>query len=79
MHLQVLSLAGAFLILAAYVSNQRGWIGPAHRSYALLNLVGALCLGWVAIVDNRWGFILLEGIWALVSIPPLVRPRQVPT
>ncbi len=75
MGIQILSLVGAFLILSAYVANQRGWMGPEHRSYALINLVGALALGRVAVVDNRWGFILLEAIWVLVSIPPLIRPR----
>jgi hypothetical protein len=23
-------------------------------------------------VDRRWGFILLEGVWALLSVPPLI-------
>jgi len=32
-----------------------------------------LLLLWVALVDRRWGFILLEAVWALVSIPPLLR------
>jgi len=73
---QILSLAGAFLILAAYVSNQRGWLSPRDRSYNLMNLVGALLLLWVALVDWRWGFILLEAVWAAASLPPLLRrPR----
>ena len=76
MYVQMISLAGAFLILAAYVANQRGWLGPEHRRYSVLNLVGALLLGWVAVLDNRWGFILLEGAWVLASIPPLLRPRK---
>lgn len=72
---QVISLLGAMLILLAYVLNQRGRIGPKDRSYSLINLVGALLLLWVAIIDWRWGFILLETAWALVSIPPLLRRR----
>lgn len=70
---QILSLVGAALILAAYVANQRSWLGPRDVSYNLMNLVGALFLLWVALVDWRWGFILLETVWALVSIPPLLR------
>jgi hypothetical protein len=78
MFMQVVSLTGAVLILAAYVANQRSWLSPADRVYSLMNLVGALLLGYVAILDNRWGFILLEAVWALVSIPPLFRraPRR---
>jgi hypothetical protein len=73
MLMQAVSLTGAILILAAYVANQRTWLSPADRAYSLMNLVGALLLGYVAVIDNRWGFILLEGVWALVSIPPLFR------
>jgi hypothetical protein len=40
-----------------------------------MNLVGALLLTWIALVDSRWGFIVLEGTWALASIPPLLRRR----
>ena len=76
---QAVSLSGAFLILAAYVANQRGWLTPRHAAYNLLNLVGSLLLLWIALEDWRWGFILLEAVWALVSIPPLFRrtpPRE---
>jgi hypothetical protein len=76
---QSLSLVGAFLILAAYVANQRGWLTPRHAAYNIMNLVGSLCLLWIALVDWRWGFIVLEAVWALVSIPPLFkRGTQVP-
>ena len=70
---QVVSLLGAGLILGAYVANQRGWSGPMSPAYNLANLAGALLLAWVAIVDQRIGFILLEAVWAVVTVPPLLR------
>lgn len=73
---QTLSLIGAGLILLAYAANHRGRLGPRDRSYALMNLVGSLLLLWVALVDWRWGFIVLETAWAAISIPPLVRPGE---
>ena len=73
MLLQVVSLAGASLILVAYASIGRGWLAPSSRIYALMNLLGSLLLLWVAVVDQRMGFILLEALWALVSIPPLLK------
>lgn len=76
MFLQIASLIGALLILVGYAANQRGWMGPEHRWYSLVNLVGALLLLWVAVEDRRMGFILLEAVWALVSIPPLIRPPK---
>ncbi len=74
MFLQILSLVGATLILAAYILSQRGVLGRADRVYNLVNLVGALLLAWVAVDDGRLGFIVLETVWALASIPPLLRP-----
>ncbi len=73
MFFQVVSLLGAGLILGAYLANQRGWSGPTSPAYNAANLGGALLLAWVAVVDRRLGFILLEAVWALVTIPPLIR------
>lgn len=73
---QLVSLAGAALILAAYVAYQRGWMGREQRLYNALNFVGSALLAWVAVVDRRWGFILLEGAWALLSLPALIRPPR---
>ncbi len=74
---QLASLAGAAMILAAYVAYQRGWLGREHRSYNLLNFVGSAILAWIAVADRRWGFIVLEASWALLSLPPLLRRTRV--
>lgn len=77
---QAISVIGAVMILAAYAGNQRGWMDRRDVGYNLLNLVGSALLAWIAILDRRWGFILLEVVWALLSIPPLVRrPGRPPT
>lgn len=75
---QILSLIGALLILFAYGANQTGRLGPGHRGYNLLNLAGSLLLFWVAVADWRWGFMLLEGAWAGISVVPIVRSRPGP-
>ena len=71
---QLISLVGAAMILAAYVAYQRGRMGREDRLYNLLNFVGSGLLTWIAAVDRRWGFIILEGSWALLSLWPLLRP-----
>lgn len=73
MFYQIVSLLGAVLILAAYGLNQAGRLLPAHAVYNLMNLVGASLLAWVAVVDRRAGFVVVEGAWALMSLLPLVR------
>ena len=71
---QTLSLVGAAMILGAYVGYQRGTMGRDNLSYNLLNFVGSGLLTWVAVIDRRWGFIVLEGSWALLSLVPILRP-----
>lgn len=74
---QAMSVAGAIMVLSAYAASQTGKLSRADVSYHLLNLVGSVLLTIVAIIDRRVGFILLEGAWALLSIPPLLRrPRS---
>jgi membrane-bound ClpP family serine protease len=66
--LQVISVLGAMAILLAYAANQFRFIGPENLSYALLNFIGSFVLAVIAVIEVQWGFILLEGVWALVSL-----------
>lgn len=76
MFYQAVSLLGALLILLAYGLNQTGRLRPGNVWYGIMNLVGSLLLAWVAVVDRRAGFILLEGAWAFLSLIPLVKRRS---
>ncbi|MGZ3478339.1 MAG: CBU_0592 family membrane protein [Polyangiales bacterium] len=72
---QIASIVGAVLVLSGYLALQRGWLGREHRSFHALNFFGSALLTAVAVIDRRAGFILLEGAWALLSLPGLLRPR----
>lgn len=61
------------MLLTGYVASQQKRISIDSALYNGLNAVGSGLLAWIAIVDRRWGFILLETLWALFAIPPLVR------
>jgi hypothetical protein len=74
----VTSLLGALTLLGAYVALQRGWLAGDDRLFNLLNFVGAGVLSWVAVEDRRIGFILLEGAWALLSLPGALRAKREP-
>jgi hypothetical protein len=64
---QVIQIVGALVILGAFAATQLGQMPTDSRLYLLLNLVGAAVLAVIAVVEGQIGFILLEGIWAVVS------------
>ena len=64
---QVIQLVGALLILAGFVLAQFKVWSPQSLPYLLVNLFGAAALAATAYVAEQWGFVLLEGVWTLVS------------
>ena len=71
--LQIVQVAGALLILTAFIAAQRGAWSPHALPYLWLNLVGAAVLTGTALYDHDWGFVLLEGVWTIVSAQSLVQ------
>jgi hypothetical protein len=70
-----MSVTGAVLVLVAFGCLQTGKLDRRDRWFNLLNFVGSMMLGAVAVHDRRWGFIGLEFIWAAFSVPPLFHKK----
>ena len=66
--IQLISIAGALLILLPFAGSQLGRLSPHSLAYQLMNLVGAASLTVVAAIEVQLGFILLEGVWTLMSV-----------
>jgi hypothetical protein len=70
---QIVSLVGALLILSAFVLSTFDRLSPKSAAYLWLNFVGAAGLTFTAVVGRQYGFVLLEGTWALVAGVGLLR------
>jgi hypothetical protein len=76
--IQLVSVLGSLLVLVAYMASQFGGLSAKGLAYAFANIVGSGILAVVAALEAQWGFLLLEGAWALVSLVAVVRQRAKP-
>ena len=73
---QIVQVVGAVLILLAYAAAQLGALNQHSRAYLVLNLVGSAVLAVLAWYEDQWGFLLLEGVWALISFWGLIQVQR---
>jgi hypothetical protein len=77
---QLVQIAGSLLILSAFGLAQRGTLHQRSPAYLLLNALGSAALADQAVLGRQWGFLLLEGVWAALSVTGLaavLRTRRV--
>ncbi|THG32056.1 hypothetical protein E6C64_06440 [Naasia lichenicola] len=63
----VIQVAGSLLILCGFALAQFGVLEVKSRIYLIVNTVGSAILAVDAWLGQQWGFLLLEGVWAIVS------------
>lgn len=69
----LLQIIGALLILLPFAWSQLHSLSPASVRYLLPNLAGSVLLAWLALEGAQWGFLLMETVWAAVSLRGLLR------
>ena len=69
----LIGVAGAAILLIAFIANEMKKLTVESFWYDFLNLVGAALLAWYAILLNSIPFLILEGIWALVSLRDVIK------
>lgn len=75
---QLVQIVGSLLVLAGFALAQAGVLDQKSRRYLLLNVIGSAVLAADAMIERQWGFLLLEGVWAVVSAVSLVALRNRP-
>ena len=75
---QLIQIAAALCILAAFTLNQLRLTDQGALGYLLLNAAGSGILCGIATQQHQWGFTLLEGAWCAVSllgVPKVLRTQ----
>jgi hypothetical protein len=65
---EILQMLGACMILGAFALLQFHKASQHSYSYLFLNLIGSALLAVLVFTSHQWGFLLLEGAWAMVAL-----------
>lgn len=70
---QVLSLAGAVIVLAAFLGSAFFKMNNQGMPYAVLNFVGTSLLALAVLNPFNLGFFLVETVWAIASLVLIIK------
>lgn len=65
---QAIQIVGALLVLAGFLAAQADLLDQRSYPYLIPNAVGSAAMTPSAVLTGEWGFVFLEGVWALVSL-----------
>jgi hypothetical protein len=68
---------GVGIILIAYYLNTAGLIIKNGKLFYVLNIIGAAVACYASWLIDYWPFIVLEGMWTLVSIYGLMKTMKI--
>jgi hypothetical protein len=72
----VIQIIGSFVILAGFALAQCAILNQKSTIYLVINVIGSGLLAADALVERQWGFLVLEGSWALISIVSLCHRKR---
>lgn len=72
----ILEFAGALGILVPFALFQLRRVSQHGLGYLIANGAGATLLTVVAYLGGQWGFVILQGVWALAAFLGILRWRR---
>jgi uncharacterized membrane protein len=72
----VIQIVGSLAVLTGFILSQLNVLNPKSLVYLWVNAVGSGLLAVDAVIERQWGFLLLEGTWAVVSVIGLAHLRR---
>jgi hypothetical protein len=73
----IIGTIGVGLILLAYFFNIYNRIPKEGKLFFLMNCAGAGLACYASLLINYWPFVVLEGIWFLISVIGLIRVYRI--
>jgi hypothetical protein len=67
-----IGFVGVSLLLSAFLLNLVKKISPDGLLYSSLNLIGAALACLASVLLMYWPFIILEGVWTLISLVSII-------
>ncbi len=64
----IIGTIGVGLILIAFFCSTFNWISGKSKLFFIMNIVGAGLACYASYLINFWPFVILEGVWFLVSV-----------
>jgi hypothetical protein len=69
----IIGWSGAFIFLIAYFLNSFKIVGVDDLSFHIMNLIGAILLGYRVWLDNNYSNLLLECCFFCIAIFHIIR------
>lgn len=73
----IIGSIGVWLILFAYFLNTVNAFKKDKKLFYVLNIVGAALACYASFLIDYWPFVILEGVWTLVSIYGLMKTMRI--
>jgi hypothetical protein len=69
----IIGAIGVGITLLAYFLNIFSFIPKEGKLFFVMNIVGAALACYASLLINYWPFVILEGVWTLISIAGLLK------